>query len=326
MTTRTVMLPSRDAGLAECHPDLDAAPGLNGHRALAPGLEIGKQLPELEGLAPAEDGAALTLRPNRIAREIAALAQRVEELETGLKQRGRRLQQLMGERDELRSLLARRDVELSRLNREIGALGARAEPAAGHGPVLFAAARSLLDRLQSARHTLRGPKPACLRPLQPDTRNNGARLVPWIKHRPSKDVLAVVLFGLSEPKIERVCQAIERYCTEHEIAPLVLTDNDSFELFRNRRVLFEYLPARSEQERLAADLDWRLYTLRRLALIRRKWQPSRVVAFGRSATEVVQLWRDSPFEETPIAAALNGCSAGAELAWRPASPGATVQP
>ena len=62
---------------------------------------------------------------------------------------------------------------------------------------------------------------------------------------------------LSESEIERVLDAVERYCAEHEAAPLLLTDNDSFQLFRNRRVVFEFLPPRSEQQRLASELDWR---------------------------------------------------------------------
>ena len=66
--------------------------------------------------------------------------------------------------------------------------------------------------------------------------------MPWLKDRPPKDVFAVVVFGLSELEIERVLDTVERYCAEHEAAPLLLTDNDSFQLFRNRRVVFEFLP------------------------------------------------------------------------------------
>ncbi|MGH6919149.1 MAG: hypothetical protein ACREJ0_15760, partial [Geminicoccaceae bacterium] len=88
-----------------------------------------------------------------------------------------------------------------------------------------------------------------------------------------------------------------------------------FDLFRARGRIFEYLPPPEARERFAPDLHWDLYLLRRLALIRRKWQPVRVVAFGRTAAEVVQLWRDSPFEATPIPAALKGRAEGAELEW-----------
>ncbi|MGH6920247.1 MAG: hypothetical protein ACREJ0_21385 [Geminicoccaceae bacterium] len=135
-------------------------------------------------------------------------------------------------------------------------------------------------------------------------------LVPWLKNGPPKAVLGVVILGLSEAEIERVLGIVERHCAERDLAPLLLTDNDAFQLFRGRRVLFEFLPARAQQERFAAELDWRLFTLRRLALIRRKWQPVRVIAFGRAAAEIVQLWLDSPFEATPIPASLRGRSEG----------------
>jgi hypothetical protein len=141
--------------------------------------------------------------------------------------------------------------------------------------------------------------------------------VPWVKHGPPNDVFAVVVFGLSEAEIERVLEVVEHYCAEHEAAPLLLTDNDSFQLFRKRRVLFEFLPPRSEQQRLAPELDWQLFTLRRLALIRRKWRPVRVVPFGRRAAEVVRLWRYSPFEETPLP---ESPSAQTGLASGPAQP------
>jgi hypothetical protein len=119
---------------------------------------------------------------------------------------------------------------------------------------------------------------------------------------------------------------VERHCAKRDLAPLLLTDNDSFELFRGRRVLFEFLPGSAERERFAAELDWRLFTLRRLALIRRKWQPVRVVAFGRAAAEVVQLWLDSPFETTAIPASLKGRSEAAEPDWALARQPAGAQP
>jgi hypothetical protein len=252
--------------------------------------------------APAQSDAAtaLTGRLNRLTQEVAQSRQRSEQLQAAVEKLTRRVQQLIGDRDRLTSLLATRDAELQRVNRELGALCARVEPAQVRPRGLFAAARKLLDGLQNARKVSRPAKPAALQPHQPDVRVNETRLVPWLKDRPPKDVFAIVVFGLSEAEIERALDAVERYCAEHEVAPLLLTDNDSFQLFRNRRVVFEFLPPRSEQQRLAPELDWQLFTLRRLALIRRKWRPVRVIPFGRRAAEVVQLWRDSPFEETPL--------------------------
>lgn len=44
-----------------------------------------------------------------------------------------------------------------------------------------------------------------------------------------------------------------------------------------------------------------LYRLRRLALIRRKWQPVGVVGFGPASGAWLREWRDSPFEDAGIA-------------------------
>ena len=324
MATRAVTQPSRSNGSVGHGAGLDPRAALNGRTVTAAAgsaaaargsaVEAHGSAIEAHGLAiplPAlgqgHDGAApaLARRPDRFARESAGLVQRIAELESELEQRTRRLHQLMGERDQLKSLLGRRDGELQRLNRELGALTARAAPAQVRSPALFAAAQRLLDRIQRARNACRDAKPVALRRHQPEVRANETRLVPWVKGRPPKDVLAVVVFGLSEAEIERVLEVVERYCAEHDAAPLLLTDNDSFRLFRGRRVVFEFLPPRSEQQRLAPELDWQLFTLRRLALIRRKWRPVRVVPFGRRAAEVVQLWRDSPFEETPLPASPN---------------------
>jgi hypothetical protein len=254
----------------------------------------------VEAPAQGDTVTALTRRLNRLTQEVSQTRQRSEQLQAALEKRTRRVQQLIGDRDRLTSLLSARDAELQRLNRELGALSARVEPAPVRSPALFAAARKLLHGLRNARNASGRAKPAAPRAHQPDVGVNETRLVPWVKHRPPKHVFAVVVFGLSETEIGCVLDVVERHCAEHHAAPLLLTDNDSFQVFRNRRVLFEFLPPRSEQQRVAPDLDWHLFTLRRLALIRRKWRPVRVVPFGRRAAEVVQLWRDSPFEETPL--------------------------
>jgi hypothetical protein len=284
----------------------------NGHTAAAPdstaglgsGFEIEAPRVAIPAPLPAHDGAvaALTTRLKRMAGEAVSLTQRIEELESELERRTRRLHQLLGERDQLQALLGRRDNELQRVNREVGALSALAEPGQVRLPALWAALRQLLDGMGRARKVSRPAKPAAPQAQPSDARVGAARLVPWVKDRPPKDIVAVVVFGLSEAEIDRVLELVERYCAEHETAPLLLTDNDSFQLFRNRRVVFEFLPPRSEQQRLAPDLDWQLFTLRRLALIRRKWRPVRVVSFGRQAADVVRLWRDSPFEDAPLPA------------------------
>ena len=246
----------------------------------------------LEGPAPTHSAAAaLTHRLNRLTREVSESRQRGEQLKSSLEKSTRRMQQLIGERDRLASLLAERDAELQRLNRELGALTERAVPAVRGSPTFLGAAASAMLGKSGIPGRRRGTRSHRMhRRRRWSDRRLRRPLLPWVKEGSPKPVLGVVVFGLSETEIESVLGIVERHCTERDLAPLLLTDNDAFQLFRGRRVLFEFLPARAEQERFAADLDWRLFTLRRLALIRRKWQPVRVIAFGRSAAEVVQLW------------------------------------
>ena len=45
-----------------------------------------------------------------------------------------------------------------------------------------------------------------------------------------------------------------------------------------------------------ADLPWDVYRLRRLAILRRKYQPLRIIAFGAEAHALLAAWRASPFE------------------------------
>jgi hypothetical protein len=269
----------------------------------------------VEGLRPQQGNAALAQQLHRLTQEIAESRQRGEQLRATLDRRSRRVQQLIGERDRLTSLLAEREAELRELHREHGALTARAAPAARGAPAFLGAARAMLAKLRPVHGAPVQPRPARMQAETSERPPAEAALVPWLNSGPRKPVLGVVVFGLSEAEIESVLGIVERHCAERDLAPLLLTDNDAFQLFRGRRVLFEFLPARADQERFAADLDWRLFTLRRLALIRRKWRPVRVVAFGRRAAEVVQLWLDSPFEATPVPASLKGRSEGAEPDW-----------
>jgi hypothetical protein len=86
--------------------------------------------------------------------------------------------------------------------------------------------------------------------------------------------------------------------------PLLLTDNDAFELLREHDIIFEYLPPAEDRQQFDRHLSWNLYLQRRLAIIREKWQPARVIALGQVAADMLKLWQQSPFEEIPLPAAV----------------------
>jgi len=274
---------------------------------------------------PSDAVAALPRRIDELTRELAEARRQSGELEVMLDKRTNRVHQLIGERDRLASLLAARDAEMLRLTRELGALAERAVPAVPRSSALLAATNAMLDRFRRFRNAPTPPTPARAAPAATERPAERPLLLPSVQEGPPKAVLGVLVFGLSEEEIEGVLAIVERHCAERDLAPLLLTDNDAFQLFRGRRVLFEFLPARAEQERLAPDLDWQLFTLRRLALIRRKWQPVRVIAFGRRAADIMRLWLGSPFEATPIPAPMKAQAEGADKASAPVEQAEALQ-
>ena len=144
-------------------------------------------------------------------------------------------------------------------------------------------------------------------------RSDEPPLVPFAKDRPGARVILVAVFGLDPAELGRVVELVDGQCATAGVVPIFLTDGDDFQVFRLRRLLFEYLPPPSDGTRFAPNLDWGLYRQRRLALLRRKWQPARIVAFGPVAREALAAWRESPFEDGTIDAAIaggNGSAAG----------------
>jgi GR25 family glycosyltransferase involved in LPS biosynthesis len=118
--------------------------------------------------------------------------------------------------------------------------------------------------------------------------------------QPKTHAIIAVVIGLERDPLIRVLDLLRAERTRSDFEPILLTDCSAFELFRDRRLVFEYLQAPALRQRLAPGLDWELYLLRRLALLRRKWQPVRIVGFGTSAAQLVAMWKDSPVEDESI--------------------------
>jgi hypothetical protein len=254
--------------------------------------------PSTESSADAE-ATRLMLTLRHQSAEIQELRRQLEALDETLQQRTRRVSQLIGERDQLAALLAQRDEESRQLNRELGAQLGVSTP---RRP--FVGAWSWLPSLDGIfaplgahRHNTRSKRRAAA--VDDATATTELPLIPKIKDQPSRPMLGVAIFGLAAPELNGVLQIVDDYSRQHGFEPLLLTDSDAFEHFRARRLVFEYLPP-ADSEMLGPELDWQLYTQRRLALIRRKWQPVRVISFGRKAAEVVELWCQSPFEAEPL--------------------------
>ncbi len=98
---------------------------------------------------------------------------------------------------------------------------------------------------------------------------------------------------------------------ERALEPILVTDCMDFRLFRDARVIFEYLPGPAAQQRHAPELAWDVYVDRRLERLRHKWAPVRIVAIGRVAREMLDRQVGSPFA-SPDVATLIGPTVGIE--------------
>ncbi|MEZ5933341.1 MAG: hypothetical protein R3F54_15605 [Alphaproteobacteria bacterium] len=233
----------------------------------------------------------------------------LEELELSLQKANRRINRLQGERKQLEALLDKRDDQIQRLNRELGRhLPAQTLPSEGAARIIGGRA-SFISVLQSIAHGVG----SWLARRQSKTEGAATKVqisdlthgqVPPLAARRGGDVgqpiVGVVLFGLDKEKIEQLLPIIERDCCSRGMKPLCLVDLDAFELLRAHGLIFEYLPPMEERDRFDRSLHWDLYIQRRLAIIRRKWNPVRVVAFGESAMRMLTLWSLSPFEDKPL--------------------------
>ena len=163
-----------------------------------------------------------------------------------------------------------------------------------------------------------------LRPTEPGppSREPSGPQEPAPPQRRVEPVKAHISSGRSSPCVfvlvvgvpsDDLAPLVDRLVAERGPRPVFLTDDDRFEIFRRHRAVFEYLPPIEP----APDLDVHLYRLRRLALLRRKWQPVRIVGFGAPAARLIEMWRASPFEDQRIVELTGGAPVRASGQDRP---------
>ena len=171
------------------------------------------------------------------------------------------------------------------LNRELGALRQRLAALAENAAAERAPSRlkNVFARLGSLLAKRKGDDDAP--PAEPvwDELRRRAPLVPHAKTNAGKRIIAVTAFGLSPKQLVHVFDTVEGYCRKRDSVPVFLTDSDRFELFRERRLAFEYLPPQAARERFAPEMQWPLYFQRRLSIFRAKWRPAGIISFGTRA-------------------------------------------
>ncbi|MGH1481239.1 MAG: hypothetical protein ACRBM6_21315 [Geminicoccales bacterium] len=239
---------------------------------------------------------------------------RLVELEASLLKAQRRIERLLGERNQLSALLDKRDAQIQALNRELGpryADSSQRELREAVPSVPRQDGTSLISRVASLAGRFADLWPTTAfagkqQEAEPPVAFRRPPLIANFKDSSPKAVLAVIMFGLDQAEMKSMLPVIERDGQASGMMPLVLTDNDAFELLRDEGMIFEYLPSAEDRERFSKQLSWDLYLQRRLAIIRQKWQPARVIALGQVAGEMLRLWEDSPFEELPLPSAAKG--------------------
>ncbi len=242
--------------------------------------------------------------------DAAHLRTSLEQLNTTLEKTNRRINRLLGEKKQLSALLDKRDDQIERLSRELGrytsgwaAGAARSDRLSRFINLLAAALTSVTERIRHFPNKTPGSYKDPAGDNQSGVPDQHSHLVARRKADMKQQVVAVLLFGLSRSEIEQLFPTIQRDCSAKRMTPLCLIDMDGFELLRSRDLIFESLPPADDRNRFDSTLNWNLYIQRRLTLIRKKWNPIRLVAFGAPATEILTLWSTSPFEDSPLPAA-----------------------
>lgn len=262
-----------------------------------------------EADADRSEPAHTIMVPSTADQEIVRLKDERDELTETLEKANRRIHRLLGEKNQLAGLLNSRDEQIQHLNRELGghifaqkATLGKEKGTSSLQHSLAAAFVTLVDRVRvlfaaSPQEIGNGPESGQI--VEPEANE----CMPLVAHRnrgSTQQIVAVLLFGLDKEEIERLLPTIEHDCSARGMMPLCLIDIDAFELLRGHELIFEYLPPPDDRNRFDPTLYWDLYIQRRLAVVRRKWNPVRVVAFGASAMTTLTLWSSSPFEDAPL--------------------------
>jgi len=135
---------------------------------------------------------------------------------------------------------------------------------------------------------------------------NAPPIEPFKKTCPNARRIIVLTLGLQSAELERIANMLSFQQAERMVVPICIIDTDHFDIMRNASLIFEYMPPKWIREQFESDLDWDMYDLRKLWLMRQKWQPSRIVGFGQESATMMKRWMESPYEDYSIRLLLTG--------------------
>ena len=245
----------------------------------------------------------------KAGQQIGDLQAELDDARQSLERANKKVNRLIGQKNQLSALLEKRDDEIDRLNREFGMQtplqNASHTKEIERSGIVAILANAFSSAVEQAGVFFRQwywmwQEPDKGRQAMAHGKSLGTHLIARRGGNAQHRIIGYVLFGLDKDEIERLLPIVERDCSSKGGKPLCLIDVDAFELLRGRGLIFEYLPPEKERNRFDMALDWRLYLQRRFAIIRRKWDPVHVVAFGPTAMNAATLWSSSPFESTHL--------------------------
>lgn len=252
-------------------------------------------------------GARLAAEGERTLAALAALREEIAALGRKLAPPPDPARALEPVRKKLDELAAQARDQKRRLDEIAQSLTAPEPPSAPQRPL--PALRRLLARLPSTPAPAAAPPAAPAPPPLPPATSllTGAK-----RHGDGRAVLALALGLPPEAQAELVAR-LAMAPPLPGLVPVWVTDGLAFEPFRRHGAFFEHLP----QPRTGDDRDWELYRIRRFAILCRKWQPLRIVAFGTAARQWLAMLKASPHAPAELAALL-GAGEAPEAPARPA--------
>lgn len=109
----------------------------------------------------------------------------------------------------------------------------------------------------------------------------------------------ITVFCVNPDFLEEIILTTTRRLSSKSKKLIYLTDNPDFTTFRRHGVMFEYMPALTEQRRHAADMPWQAYLRERWRLLLAKWRPRQVLAYGTNIDDFLAAAPITCVDETP---------------------------
>jgi hypothetical protein len=99
--------------------------------------------------------------------------------------------------------------------------------------------------------------------------------------QPGISVVMITIIGVNEAQIDEIIDVTQaKFGRGNRL--VYLTDSLDFMKFRNRGVIFEYVPSSLEQRLHSATMPWPSYLEEHWLLLLAKWKPLHILTYGQN--------------------------------------------